>query len=189
MPSSPSENAKANDAPALNGRPLIDPLLAYLFKNSALTERQMEVLLTELDPSTRGMKMSEKARLLGVTKGTYAKVLQQALRNLSQSVFTVLVMGYLGLHGQEGSSWIVEVAEHLRAGRFDEALDVLAEIEKYLKRSLRESELTPPYDLDDRRQREEHRHDNHPSVREPEEEVPVRVQDRVDHPVGHKGRD
>ncbi|MDW8042369.1 MAG: hypothetical protein RMJ75_06190 [Nitrososphaerota archaeon] len=181
----PGENSSSQGALPPNGRPLIDPLLAYLFKNSALTERQMEVLLTELDPSTRSMKMSEKARLLGVTKGTYAKVLQQALRNLSQSVFTVLLMSYLGLQGQEGPSWIVEVGEHLRAGRFDEALDVLVEIEKHLKRSLRESEFTTPYDLEDRSQREERRQGNHAAVREPEEEIPVRVQDRVDHPVGH----
>ncbi|MDW8043883.1 MAG: hypothetical protein RMJ30_06575 [Nitrososphaerota archaeon] len=179
------ESPSGEGAQGLHGRPRIDPLLAYLFRNSALTERQMEVLLIELDPVTKGMKVSEKARLLGVTKGTYAKVLQQALRNLSQSVFTVLLMGYLGLQGREdGPGWIVEVGEHLRAGRFDEALEVLSEVERVLRRSLRESCSAPPEGVEGRREREERREGDHTRVGEPEGEVPARVQDRVGHPVG-----
>jgi hypothetical protein len=96
------------------------------------------VLLAELDPANRGKKMAEKAARLGVTKGTYAKVLQQALRNVTQSVFTVLLISYLGLAGEEGCSWLVEVGQLLREGRFEEAAEVLEDVQKSLRKALKD---------------------------------------------------
>ena len=115
-----------------------DPVLLYLAKRGALTERQLQVLLAEMDPANRGKKMSERAAKLGVTKGTYAKVLQQALRNVTQSVFTVLLISYLGLAGEEGCSWLVEVGQLLREGRFEEAAEVLDGVQRSLRKALRD---------------------------------------------------
>jgi hypothetical protein len=115
-----------------------DPVLRYLAKRGALTERQLQVLLAELEPANRGKKIAEKAARLGVTKGTYAKVLQQALRNVTQSVFTVLLISYLGLAGEEGYSWLVEVGQLLREGRFEEAAEVLEDVQKSLRKALKD---------------------------------------------------
>jgi hypothetical protein len=115
-----------------------DPVLRYLAKRGALTERQLQVLLAELEPANRGKKIAEKAARLGVTKGTYAKVLQQALRNVTQSVFTVLLISYLGLAGEEGYSWLVEVGQFLREGRFEEAAEVLEDVQKSLRKALKD---------------------------------------------------
>jgi hypothetical protein len=123
---------------AQQGATVDDPVLRYLAKRGALTERQLQVLLAELDPANRGKKMAEKAARLGVTKGTYAKVLQQALRNVTQSVFTVLLISYLGLAGEEGCSWLVEVGQLLREGRFEEAAEVLEDVQKGLRKALKD---------------------------------------------------
>jgi len=123
---------------ARQGAPVEDPVLQYLARRGALTERQLQVLLAELDPANRGRKMVEKAARLGVTKGTYAKVLQQALRNVSRSVFTVLLISYLGLAGEEGCSWLVEVGQLLREGRFEEAVEVLEDVQRSLRKALKD---------------------------------------------------
>jgi hypothetical protein len=123
---------------AQQGATVDDSVLRYLAKRGALTERQLQVLLAELDPANRGKKMAEKAARLGVTKGTYAKVLQQALKNVTQSVFTVLLISYLGLAGEEGCSWLVEVGQLLREGRFEEAAEVLEDVQKSLRKALKD---------------------------------------------------
>jgi hypothetical protein len=78
----------------------------------------------------RRRTFEEKARLLGVSRGTYARILGQALRNVSQSLYTLLLLGYLGMLGERRFSWLMELGRALEDGEMEEALEMLAQLAK-----------------------------------------------------------
>ncbi|MEM0482335.1 MAG: hypothetical protein QXM16_05565 [Nitrososphaerota archaeon] len=104
-----------------------DPVLRALLKGSSLTERQFEALRLEAEDYATGIRRTfeEKARLLGVSRGTYAKILGQALRNISQSIHTLLLLGYLGLLGERRFAWLLELSQALESGEMEDALEIL----------------------------------------------------------------
>lgn len=104
-----------------------DPILRALLSGSSLTGRQFEALRLEAEDYATGMRRTfeEKARLLGVSRGTYAKILRQALRNISQSIHTLLLLGYLGLLGERRFSWLLELSQALESGEMEDALEIL----------------------------------------------------------------
>lgn len=107
-----------------------DPVLAALFRGSSLTRRQVEALLLEAEDYAAGRRRTfeEKARLMGVSRGTYAKILGQALRNISQSIHTLLLLGYLGMLGEKRFSWLLELSQALESGEIYDALKILEEL-------------------------------------------------------------
>ncbi|MCS7145354.1 MAG: hypothetical protein RMJ28_07055 [Nitrososphaerota archaeon] len=107
--------------------PETDIVLRALFSGSSLTERQLEALLLEAEDYAAGRRRTfeEKARLMGVSRGTYAKILGQALRNITQSIHTLLLLGYLGLLGERRFTWLLELSQALEAGELYDALKVL----------------------------------------------------------------
>lgn len=88
-----------------------DPLLAFLAKNSNLTEVQMDTLL-----SYSSVKQSEgslddmiRVRDKTVTKGSFLHTLGQARQNLRVSVYSILLLGYIGLLNTESIDGLVRV--------------------------------------------------------------------------------
>ncbi|MEM4199214.1 MAG: hypothetical protein QW234_02765, partial [Nitrososphaerota archaeon] len=75
-----------------------DYILRALFNGSSLTRRQLEALLLEAEDYSIGRRRTfeEKAKLMGITRGSYAKILGQALRNITQSLHALLLLGYMG---------------------------------------------------------------------------------------------
>ena len=102
-------------------------VLEELVKGSRLTETQVETLLVELASSAAGLELSvgEKAAVRGVSKGAYARTKRQALDNVKRSIYTLLLLRFLGVLGDGAVASIMEAAERLVKGEAEEALEAL----------------------------------------------------------------
>jgi hypothetical protein len=102
-------------------------VLKSLLKLSYLTEPQLEVLLIELGSANLGRRMTirEKARIRGVSKGAYARTMRQAIDNIKRSIYTLFLLRYLGVLGDEAVSAIIEAADLLKKGMVEEAANLI----------------------------------------------------------------
>jgi len=105
-------------------------VLKSLLKLSYLTEPQLEVLLIELGSANLGRKMTirEKARIRGVSKGAYARTMRQAIDNIKRSIYTLFLLRYLGVLGDEAVSAIIEAADLLKKGMVEEAANLISSV-------------------------------------------------------------
>ncbi|MCC6023361.1 MAG: hypothetical protein LM600_01520 [Thaumarchaeota archaeon] len=105
-------------------------VLKSLLKLSYLTEPQLEVLLIELGSANLGRKMTirEKARVRGVSKGAYARTMRQAIDNIKRSIYTLFLLRYLGVLGDEAVSAIIEAADLLKKGMVEEAANLISSV-------------------------------------------------------------
>jgi len=85
-------------------RSLDDPIVKILTKNSHLTKTQLETFLIDVlaeNTAAKSLRYEEKAKLrllrTGVSRGAFNRTLRQARRNIIQSVYTILLLGYLGV--------------------------------------------------------------------------------------------
>ena len=81
-----------------------DPIVKILAKNSQLTKTQLETLLIELlaeNMAGKQLNYDEKARLrltkAKLTRGAFNRTLKQSKENVIKSIYTVLLLGYLGV--------------------------------------------------------------------------------------------
>ena len=81
-----------------------DPMTKILVKNSHLTKTQVETFLIDiLAEKIAGKKLGyeQKAKLRpiasGVTRGSFNRTLAQARRNIIKSIYTIILLGYLGV--------------------------------------------------------------------------------------------
>ena len=100
---------------------LNDPIVKILIKNSILTKIQLETLLIDIlaaNISRKSLNTEEKAKLRllkeGVSRGSFNRTLRQARRNVIQSLYTVLLLGYLGVFEDTRLDPFLEVANKLR---------------------------------------------------------------------------
>jgi len=119
-----------------------DPIIKLLSKNSNLTRTQLETLIIDfLAANIVGKSLTNEEKGLfrlskaGISRGAFNHTLKQARRNVIQSIYTVLLLGYLGIFDdtrldpyleaaaklkdyvsayQEASHGDTTVAEHLR---------------------------------------------------------------------------
>jgi hypothetical protein len=87
----------------LNGA-LSDPVVKILAKNSHLTKTQLETLLIDFlaeNFSGKQLKYDEKANLrltkTKISRGAFNRTLRQSKENVIKSIYTVLLLGYLGV--------------------------------------------------------------------------------------------
>ena len=114
-----------------SGLRIPDPrLLEELLKESYLTRPQVETLLIELGVANLGLKLSveEKARLRGVSKGAYARTKRQAIDNIRKSIYTIMLLRFLGVFGDEALASILEASELLVMGKIDDAVTILRSV-------------------------------------------------------------
>ena len=92
-----------------------DELLRYLLENSTLTDAQLDTLLSDLN----GRALKEKIGLRDrtVSKGAFIRTLNQAKGNLRSSIFTLLLLGYLGYFGDEEVGVIFRLIDLLRRAK------------------------------------------------------------------------
>jgi hypothetical protein len=83
---------------------LNDPITQILANNSHLTKTQLETLLIDIlseNTSGKPLKYDEKARLrltkAKISRGAFNRTLKQAKQNVTKSIYTVLLLGYLGI--------------------------------------------------------------------------------------------
>ncbi|MEM3897381.1 MAG: hypothetical protein QXO04_02060 [Nitrososphaerota archaeon] len=105
-------------------------VLRSLLKLSYLTEPQLEVLLIELGSANLGRRLAlrEKAKIRGVSKGAYARTMRQAIDNIKRSIYTLFLLRYLGVLGDEAVSAILEAADLLRSGMAEEATRLISSV-------------------------------------------------------------
>ena len=98
---------------------LSDLMVKILAKNSNLTKIQLETLLIDVlaeNVSDKPLKYDEKAgiRLLAVSRGAFNRSLRQARQNVIQSIYTILLLGYIGILEDTSLEPYIEVANKLK---------------------------------------------------------------------------
>ena len=96
-----------------------DPIVKILVKNSNLTKTQIETLLIDIlaeNISGKSLKYDEKAkiRLSAVSRGSFNRTLRQARWNIIRSIYTILLLGYLGVFEDTRLDPYLEVANKLQ---------------------------------------------------------------------------
>lgn len=99
---------------------LEDPIVKILLKNSHLTKTQLETLLIDIlaeNICLKKLKFEEKARLRlnksNISRGAFNRTLKQAEENIIKSIYTVLLLGYLGIFESATLDPYIEVANKL----------------------------------------------------------------------------
>ena len=99
---------------------LSDPIVKILCKNSQLTKTQLETLLIDVlaeNMSGKTLKYDEKARLrltkAKISRGSFNRTLKQSKENVIKSVYTVLMLGYLGVFEDTTLDPYLEIANKL----------------------------------------------------------------------------
>ncbi|MHC1589367.1 MAG: hypothetical protein ACXQTQ_00200 [Candidatus Hecatellaceae archaeon] len=111
-----------------------DPIAKILIENSNLTEIQLETLLIDVlsDYFTdRGIKIEEKAKLRikgEISKGAFNRILKQAKSNIIHSIYTLILLQYLGLISLTTLKKYLEIPEKIK--EYMEALKTAKEKEE-----------------------------------------------------------
>jgi hypothetical protein len=132
---------------------LDDPFVKKLAKNSTLTNTQLETLLIDIlaeNMAEKSLRYHEKAklRLLAVTRGAFNRTLRQARKNIIRSIYTILLLGYLGVFEDTSLIPYLEIANKLQTymssykdilknkGAKDETLRIMNKLREELEVSL-----------------------------------------------------
>jgi hypothetical protein len=98
-----------------------DPIVKILSKSSNLTKTQLETLLIDfLATNIAGKTLSneDKARLrlskAEISRGAFNRTLKQARKNVIQSMYTILLLGYLGIFNNIRLDPYLEAANKLQ---------------------------------------------------------------------------
>jgi len=110
------ENAQKWLQNALN-----DVITKILLKNSNLTKIQLETLLIDILTENyvdKPLNYDEKGRLrlnkASVSRGSFNRTLIQAKNNVTEAIYTVLLLGYLGIIQTTSLSPFLEAANKLQ---------------------------------------------------------------------------
>ncbi|HIE19394.1 TPA: hypothetical protein EYP75_06670 [Candidatus Bathyarchaeota archaeon] len=119
-----------------------DPIVEILLKNSQLTKTQLETLLIDiLAEKISGKRIVYEAkaqmRLIkpGVSRGSFNRTLAQARNNTIKSIYTLILLGYLGILDTPNIDPYIEIANRIRD--YMEAYRNLWQKEKQSKEYLR----------------------------------------------------
>jgi hypothetical protein len=97
-----------------------DPIVKIIGKNSHLTKIQLETLLIDIlseNIAGKPLKYDEKASLrltkAKISRGAFNRTLRQAKENVIRSIYTVLLLGYLGVFESTTLDPYLEIANKL----------------------------------------------------------------------------
>jgi hypothetical protein len=100
---------------------LQEPLCEILLKKSFFTEIQLETLLIDHmigESADQRVTQEKKAKARRVSKGrsrgAYNRVLQQSRKKLEKTLYSILLMGYLGILADVRISTLSEASEKLQ---------------------------------------------------------------------------
>ena len=103
----------------LNGA-LNDPIVEILAKHSQLTKTQLETYLIDVlaeNLAGKQLKYDEKAALrltkAKISRGSFNRTLKQSKENVIKSIYTVLLLGYLGVFESTTLDPYLEIANKL----------------------------------------------------------------------------
>jgi hypothetical protein len=134
-----------------------DPIVKIIAKNSHLTRTQLETLLIDIlseNIAGKPLKYDEKASLrltkAKISRGAFNRTLQQAKENVIKSIYTVLLLGYLGVFESTTLDPYLEIANKLheyldaykdipnKGEELDDHLKVIEMIREQLETSLKQ---------------------------------------------------
>ena len=99
---------------------LSDPIVKIIANNSHLSPTQLETLLIDIlseNIAGKQLKYDEKARLrltkAKISRGSFNMTLKQAKENVIKSIYTVLLLGYLGIFENTTLDPYLEIANKL----------------------------------------------------------------------------
>ncbi len=99
---------------------LNDPIVKIIANNSHLSPTQLETLLIDVlseNIAGKQLKYDEKARLrltkAKISRGSFNRTLKQAKENVIKSIYTVLLLGYLGIFENTTLDPYLEIANKL----------------------------------------------------------------------------
>ena len=99
---------------------LNDSIVIVLAENSHLTKTQLETLLIDVlseNIAGKPLKYEEKARLriikAKISRGAFNRTLKQARENVVKAIYTVLLLGYLGIFESTTLDPYLELANKL----------------------------------------------------------------------------
>ncbi len=102
-------------------RSINDPIVKILANNSNLTKTQLETLLIDfLSPNVAGKPVTNEEKALlrqskaGISRGAFNHTLRQARKNVIQSIYTILLLGYLGIFDDTRLDPYLEAASKLK---------------------------------------------------------------------------
>lgn len=122
-----SQKNEIEEARSWGRRMLQDPITQLLAKNSQLSQVQLETLVLDylldgfggkrVDYQTKASLRDQKAKTQkhGVSRGAFNRSLAQARRNVTKSVFTLVLLGYLGLFDSPSLMRYQDLAEDIRS--------------------------------------------------------------------------
>lgn len=100
---------------------LNDPIVKILANNSHLTKTQLETLLIDIlseNIAGKSLKYDEKAELrltkAKISRGAFNRTLKQSKENVIKSIYTVLLLGYLGVFESTTLDPYIEIANKLQ---------------------------------------------------------------------------
>jgi len=133
-----------------------DPIVKIIAEHSHLTKTQLETLLIDIlseNFAGKTLNYDEKARLrltkAKISRGAFNRTLRQAKENIIKSIYTVLLLGYLGIFESTTLDPYLEIANKLhnyleaykdlpnKTGELSEHLKVIEMIREELETSLR----------------------------------------------------
>lgn len=136
---------------------LNDPIVKILAKNSQLTKTQLETLLIDIlseNIARKALKYDEKARLrltkAKISRGAFNRTLKQAKENIVKAIYTVLLLGYLGIFESTTLDPYLEIANKLqkyveayknmpnKSGELNEHLKLIKMMREELETSLKQ---------------------------------------------------
>ena len=92
-----------------------DPVTKTLLANSQLTMPQLETLLTDSLSTGIGLRKSERRSYRPskskISRGAYNRTLIQAQINIIRSIYTILLLGYLGLFDSAALQPFLELSD------------------------------------------------------------------------------
>ena len=125
---------------------LNDTIVKILSKNSQLTKIQLETLLIDIlaeNISGKQLKYDEKANLrltkAKISRGAFNRTLKQSKENVIKSIYTVLLLGYLGVFESTTLDPYLEIANKLH--EYVEANQSTPDKEEELKDRLKVIEI------------------------------------------------
>ncbi|MEM3731463.1 MAG: hypothetical protein QW667_06135 [Candidatus Bathyarchaeia archaeon] len=121
---------------------LNDPIVRILEKNSHLTKTQLETLLIDIlaeNLAGKQLKYEEKAKFrltkAKISRGAFNRTLAQAKANVIKSIYTVILLGYLGIFETPALDAYLEIANKLHA--YMEALKSVSKDSETLNEQLK----------------------------------------------------
>jgi hypothetical protein len=99
-----------------------DPIAQTLLIHSNLTRAQLEtVLISMLGQELSGRTLQSRERVLlrptkpKLTRGSFNRTLSQGRRNVVRSIYTILLLGYVGLFDSPELQPFLELASRMKA--------------------------------------------------------------------------